>query len=206
MAHYLMFYKPRGYLTARTDAHRKTIMELFPNELQTLHPVGRLDRDTEGLLLMTDDGSLDNRLLQPQAHVEKEYFFAAFGVLDSEKRKVLEQGVLLPNSPVKTKPARLSDVVATTMGQTALLLPAAYNRRMMRLPNRSVTTGVLTIAEGRKHQVRLMLGAVDCRVFYLKRIAIGGVRLDDRLQPGQYRPLTREEERLLGIENALENS
>lgn len=194
-----MFYKPRGYLTACKDRSRPTIMELLPPTMQHLHPVGRLDRDTEGLLLLTDDGSLDNRLLQPKVHVEKSYFFAAYGTLTDEKHTALEQGIYLPGDPAITKPARLHSVQMTTIAQTASWLPKVHNRRMLRLPDRPVATGVLVLREGRKHQVRLMLGAVDCQIFYLKRIAIGDVTLDPALQPGAYRPLTKEEEKLLQI-------
>ena len=199
MSQYIMFYKPRGYLTACKDRSRPTIMELLPPTMQHLHPVGRLDRDTEGLLLLTDDGSLDNRLLQPKVHVEKSYFFAAYGTLTDEKHAALEQGIYLPGDPSITKPARLHSVQMTTIAQTASWLPKVHNRRMLRLPDRPVATGVLVLREGRKHQVRLMLGAVDCQIFYLKRIAIGDVTLDPALQPGAYRPLTKEEEKLLQI-------
>ena len=200
MSQYIMFYKPRGYLTACKDRSRPTIMELLPPTMQHLHPVGRLDRDTEGLLLLTDDGSLDNRLLQPKVHVEKSYFFAAYGTLTDEKHAALEQGIYLPGDPEITKPARLHSVQMTTIAQTASWLPKVHNRRMLRLPDRPVATGVLVLREGRKHQVRLMLGAVDCQIFYLKRIAIGDVTLDPALQPGAYRPLTKEEEKLLQID------
>ena len=200
MSQYIMFYKPRGYLTACKDRSRPTIMELLPPTMQHLHPVGRLDRDTEGLLLLTDDGSLDNRLLQPKVHVEKSYFFAAYGTLTDENHAALEQGIYLPGDPEITKPARLHSVQMTTIAQTASWLPKVHNRRMLRLPDRPVATGVLVLREGRKHQVRLMLGAVDCQIFYLKRIAIGDVALDPALQPGAYRPLTKEEEKLLQID------
>lgn len=194
-----MFYKPRGYLTACRDRHRPTIMELLPPELQELHPVGRLDRDTEGLLLLTDDGTLDNRLLQPRVHVEKAYFFAAFGALLPEQATELERGIYLPDDPRITLPAQLQDWQVTTLAATADWLPQVWNRRMMRLPERPVTVGVLRIREGRKHQVRRMLGAMDCQIFYLKRIAIGGIMLDKKLQPGQFRPLTAPEQSMLGI-------
>ena len=83
MAQYYMLNKPRGLLTARRDARCETVMRCFPEALQqTLHPVGRLDKDTEGLLLFTDDGMLDMRLLRPERHVEKEYEYRAFGHLD----------------------------------------------------------------------------------------------------------------------------
>ena len=199
MAQYYMFYKPRGYLTACRDRHRPTIMTLLPQQMQHLHPVGRLDRDTEGLLFLTDDGTLDNRLLHPDRHVEKEYFFAALGQWDTEKAQRLEQGIYLPQNPVITRPARLHSIYMTDLSQTAHWLPQGYKQRLRRLPQRPVVTGVLVLQEGRKHQVRQMLGAVDCQIFYLKRISMGGILLDPSLQPGQFRSLQPEEEFCLGI-------
>ncbi|MFR5762522.1 MAG: pseudouridine synthase [Oscillospiraceae bacterium] len=96
MAQYYMLNKPRGLLTARRDARCETVMRCFPEALQqTLHPVGRLDKDTEGLLLFTDDGMLDVRLLRPERHVEKEYEYRAFGHLDEAALRQLETGVVL---------------------------------------------------------------------------------------------------------------
>lgn len=199
MASYYMFYKPRGYLTACRDAHRATIMPLLPAALQHLHPVGRLDRDTEGLLLLTDDGRLDNRLLQPRAHVEKAYFFAAFGALEEDAQAALQTGLLLPGDPSPTAPAVLSGVQRRPLSECQAWLPVGYKRRVLRLPQRQIVTGTLTIREGRKHQVRRMLGACGCQIFYLKRTAIGGVTLDATLAPGQLRPLTGAERILLGV-------
>ena len=98
--------KPGGYLTARSDRTRPTVMELLPPELRGLHPVGRLDMDTEGLLLLTDDGSLDPLLLRPESHVEKLYFFRAFGRLEAEDFARMAQGVTLEGTGVISQPAR----------------------------------------------------------------------------------------------------
>ena len=195
MAQYYMMNKPLDFLSAKSDRTRPTVMKFFPPELaQQLHPVGRLDRQTEGLLLFTDDGNLDNRLLHPTKHVEKCYYFAAFGVLTEQQCAALEQGVVLPGSSEPTRPARLTALRETTLQETYALLPPEYRKhRLARLPQRSVVTGQLHITEGRKHQVRLMLGAMDCLIFYLKRLSIGAVSLDPALQPGQYRPLTAQE-------------
>lgn len=108
MAQYYMLYKPRGLLTAKRDARRETVMSCFPEALrEMLHPVGRLDRDTEGLLLFTDDGMLDVRLLRPEQHVEKEYEYRAFGLLDETAMRQLETGVLLlEGSRSRCLPAR----------------------------------------------------------------------------------------------------
>ena len=108
MAQYYMLYKPRGLLTAKRDARRETVMSCFPEALrETLHPVGRLDRDTEGLLLFTDDGMLDVRLLRPEQHVEKEYEYRAFGLLDETAMRQLEEGVLLLEGQPLSLPARV---------------------------------------------------------------------------------------------------
>ena len=101
-----MLNKPAGYLTARSDRTRATIMELLPPELGRLHPVGRLDMDTEGLLLLTDDGRLDPLLLRPEAHVEKVYFFRAFGHLEQADFDRMAAGVVLEGTGVTSLPAR----------------------------------------------------------------------------------------------------
>lgn len=199
MAQYYMFYKPRGYLTACRDAHRPTIMQLLPPQLQQLHPVGRLDRDTEGLLFLTDDGRMDNQLLLPAAHVNKTYFFAAFGHLTDDAPARMQQGLFLPGETKQTAPARLSGLQTLPLQQCLAWLPANYKHRLLRFPTRAVITGTLQISEGRKHQVRRMIGACGAQVFYLKRHAIGGVTLDPQLNPGEYRPLLNAELKTLGI-------
>ena len=171
MAQYYMLNKPRGLLTARRDARCETVMRCFPEALQqTLHPVGRLDKDTEGLLLFTDDGMLDVRLLRPERHVEKEYEYRAFGHLDE-----------------------------AAIGESEAYLPERFREKYLKNPGRPVTVGKLWITEGRKHQVKLMVKAVGAHVFYLKRWAIGPVRLDAALAPGAFRPLTPEELHALGL-------
>ena len=195
MPQYYMFYKPRGYLTAKTDAWRPTMMEFFPQELRSrLHPVGRLDKDSEGLLLVTDDGMLDNALLQPSRHVPKKYAFQAFGVLTPAQVAQLEAGVPLPGKEtVMTKPARAQLLPPSTIGACAKDLPAQRREHFLKNPDRPVCRGLIWIREGRKHQVRLMLKAVGCHVFWLKRLAIGSLELDPALAPGDYRSLTAEE-------------
>ena len=174
MAQYYMLHKPRGLLTAKRDARRETVMSCFPEALrETLHPVGRLDKDTEGLLLFTDDGMLDVRLLRPEQHVEKEYEYRAFGHLHDDAMRQL--------------------LAHTNIGESAPYLPERFREKYLKNPSRPVTLGRLWITEGRKHQVKLMIKAVGGHVFYLKRLAIGPVRLDEMLRPGEYRPLTAEE-------------
>ena len=104
MAQYYMLHKPRGLLTAKRDARRETVMSCFPEALrETLHPVGRLDKDTEGLLLFTDDGMLDVRLLRPEQHVEKEYEYRAFGHLHDD---AMRQFCSSRGSRSRCRPAR----------------------------------------------------------------------------------------------------
>ena len=194
MAQYYMLNKPRGLLTARRDARCETVMRCFPEALQqTLHPVGRLDKDTEGLLLFTDDGMLDVRLLRPEQHVEKEYEYRAFGHLHDDAMRQLETGVLLLEGQPPSLPARAQLLAHTSIGESAPYLPERFREKYLKNPSRPVTLGRLWITEGRKHQVKLMIKAVGGHVFYLKRLAIGPVRLDEMLRPGEYRPLTAEE-------------
>ena len=194
MAQYYMLHKPRGLLTAKRDARRETVMSCFPEALrETLHPVGRLDKDTEGLLLFTDDGMLDVRLLRPEQHVEKEYEYRAFGHLHDDAMRQLETGVLLlAGQPPRCRPAR-SCLRIRTLGKARRICRSASAKKYLKNPSRPVTLGRLWITEGRKHQVKLMIKAVGGHVFYLKRLAIGPVRLDEMLRPGEYRPLTAEE-------------
>ena len=160
---------------------------------ENMSPVGRLDKDTEGLLLFTDDGMLDVRLLRPEQHVEKEYEYRAFGLLDETAMRQLETGVLLLEGQPPSLPARAQLLAHTSIGESAPYLPERFREKYLKNPSRPVTTGKLWITEGRKHQVKLMIKAVGGHVFYLKRLAIGPVRLDEMLRPGEYRPLTAEE-------------
>ena len=189
----IMMNKPAGYLTARSDRTRPTVMELLPEELQGLHPVGRLDMDTEGLLLLTDDGRLDPLLLRPEAHVEKLYFFRAFGRLEEEAFAKMAAGVELEGTGVLSLPARAWLAGYSTIGECEALLPPKKHNHLMKNPGRPVTEGWIAIREGRKHQVKLMVKAVGGHVFTLKRLSIGALELDPALGPGEYRALTEAE-------------
>ena len=135
MAQYYMLYKPRGLLTAKRDARRETVMSCFPEALrETLHPVGRLDRDTEGLLLFTDDGMLDVRLLRPEQHVEKEYEYRAFGLLDETAMRQLETGVLLLEGQPPSLPARAQLLAHTSIGESAPYLPERFREKIPEKP------------------------------------------------------------------------
>ena len=193
----VMLNKPAGFLTARSDRTRPTVMELLPPELRHLHPVGRLDMDTEGLLLLTDDGMLDRRLLLPERHVEKLYAFRAFGRLEQADFDRMAAGVPLEGTGVISLPARAWLTGYSTIGACEALLPPKKHNHLMKNPHRPVTEGCIAVCEGRKHQIKLMVKAVGGHVFTLRRLALGPLRLDEDLAPGRYRLLTPEETRLL---------
>lgn len=166
---YLMLHKPAGVLSATQDREQKTALDLLPLEYQRrgLFPVGRLDKDTEGLLLLTDDGELAHRLLAPKNAVEKVYFAQVEGELGPADVEALAEGLLLRDGTV-CLPARME---LLEEGSAALVI----------------------LHEGKYHQVRRMLAARGAPVAYLKRLRMGDLRLDEGLLPGQWRPLTEEE-------------
>ena len=165
---YYMLNKPGGVVSATRDNISRTVVELLQEELPRggVFPVGRLDKDTEGLLILTDDGELAHRLLSPKKHVDKTYLVTAEHPLSKEDVVRLEQGV--------------------DIGEERVTLPAKVE---LEADNRFF----LTIHEGKFHQVKRMLQAVDNRVLALKRTAFGGLALDESLKPGEYRELTEQE-------------
>lgn len=170
---YYMLHKPAGVVTATRDNHEKTVMELLKDAPgKDLFPAGRLDKDTEGLLLITNDGALSHRLLSPAKHVDKTYLVRTKAPVTDEMRCRLEEGVDIgdekPTLPAKTE--------LTEDGEL-----------------------LLTVTEGRFHQVKRMLSAVGNEVVYLKRLSMGPLVLDGALSKGEYRALTPEEKAALGI-------
>lgn len=165
---HLMLHKPAGLLTATTDAHQKTVMDLLPEELKrrALGPVGRLDKDVTGLLLLTDDGQLAHRLISPKWTVEKVYLARVEGALDASDIQAFQAGIAL--SDFTARPARL-EILEPDLGR-------------------------LTITEGKFHQVKRMFAARGKPVLRLHRESVGGVSLDPALECGKFRPLTAEEE------------
>lgn len=189
-----MFNKPGGCVTAKRDSLSKTVMDYFPEEIRdTLHPSGRLDKDTEGFLLITDDGSLTYSLMHPSKHVSKTYFFYAIGVLTDEKIKAVSEGLSLLGSNTPVRPARIKCLSEGVITEIADLLPEKKRDSLLKYPAQKIFSGEITIEEGKNHQVKRMLKAIDCCIVYLKRINIGGVPLDEGLAPGEYRELTDEE-------------
>lgn len=204
---YYMFNKPAGYITARKDSINKTVFDFFHDvNMKGVFHVGRLDKDTEGLLLLTNHGEFEHHLMHPQKHVEKTYFFWALGSLDEEDRNQLEQGISIGKDEILTKPAKIEVEKYGTYKEhkneiiikNEMVIKNSRNLDSNHY-NQPVVSGYLTIQEGRKHQVKRMLKAVGCYVVYLKRISIGGLRLDKSLKKGQYRSLTEGEvQKLLG--------
>lgn len=168
---YYMLNKPAGVITATKDGGRRTVLDLLEDRRRDLFPVGRLDLDTEGLLLITNDGKLGHALLSPRRHVDKTYYVETDGPIPPNAAEVFAGGV------------ELGDFTA---------LPA----RLELLGERRCH---LTIQEGKFHQVKRMFASLGVTVTYLKRISMGSLTLDGALQPGEYRSLTeRELENLRG--------
>jgi pseudouridylate synthase len=165
---YVLLHKPGGVLTATEDRRQETVMELLPQELRRvgLAPVGRLDKDTEGLLLLTNDGELTHRLLSPKYHVDKRYFARVDGHLTAAYAEAFAKGM--------------------TLGDGLKCLPA----RLEILPDSGC---IVTVREGKFHQVKRMLASCGAPVVYLKRLSMGPLVLGDELGRGEHRMLREEE-------------
>ncbi|SFB40000.1 pseudouridine synthase [Clostridium frigidicarnis] len=198
---YYMFHKPAGCITATKDEVNKTVLDFFHEDnMNGIFHVGRLDKDTEGLLLLTNDGEFEHHLMCPGKHVEKKYFFVALGSLNEEGIKRLESGISIGEDGVLTKPAKIEIAKHGSYKEfeEEMDIRKFYNMES-NCYNQLVVSGYLTISEGRKHQVKRMLKAVGCYVVYLKRVSIGSLMLDESLEKGQYRMLKEEEiQKLLG--------
>ena len=169
---YVLLHKPAGVLSAVEDSRQRTVLDLLPQELkrQGLSPVGRLDKDTEGLLLLTNDGALAHRLLAPRSHVDKVYYARVEGALEPADAAAFAAGM--------------------TLGDGLECLPAG-------LEILSPGECLVTLREGKFHQVKRMLAARGKPVTYLKRLSMGPLRLDPELAPGAFRMLTAEEKKAL---------
>lgn len=167
---YIMINKPKGILSASNDKSRETVVDLVKPKYnrEGLFPVGRLDKDTTGLLIITDDGDFGHKVISPKSMIEKEYLVTLDKPITEEGIKVLEKGVTLVDGtvcrPAKVKPA-----------------------------NNEMTKVFMTITEGKYHEIKRMLGVVDIGVDELDRVRIGGLCKDDKLLSGEYRELTPEE-------------
>lgn len=171
---YYMLNKPRGVVSATSDNLNQTVIDLIPEKYQEeLFPVGRLDKDTEGLLIITNDGVLAHNLLSPKKHVSKKYYALIKGFVTEEDVAMFQEGL--------------------DIGEKKPTMPADLHI----LKSQEISEIEVTICEGKFHQVKRMFQAVSKEVIYLKRISMGKLELDKRLQPGEYRYLTEEEIGLL---------
>ena len=168
---YLMLHKPAGVVSATEDNREKTVLDLVrPEDRKNgLFPVGRLDKDTEGLMLLTADGELAHRLLSPKKHVDKTYYAKIDGQVTEEHVKQFREGLDIGDEK-KTLPAVLTILLSGPVSEIEV-----------------------TIHEGRFHQIKRMFEAVGCKVTYLKRLSMGSLVLDETLPPEEYRPLTEAE-------------
>ena len=191
MYSYYMFHKPYGCVCARKDDLYPTVMDYF-KELNNpdLSCVGRLDRETEGLLLITDDGKWNQLMTHPSNEKEKLYEFIALGTLNEEKIFHLENGVLLKGADKLTAPAKVSVTGKSILSETLTKLPPEIQKNTCHnRPEHPIVMGTITVTEGKKHQVRRMLKAVGCCIVYLKRISMGNIVLDETLSPGEWKKI-----------------
>ncbi len=173
--HYILLHKPSGVVSATEDNVYQTVIDLIDVKIKDLFPVGRLDLDTEGLLLLTNDGKLAHKLLSPKKNVEKCYYLEITNPLNDEHVKKIEQGIIIDEC-VECKPARIQ-----------MINDHSY---------------YLWITEGKFHQVKKMILACNSEVTYLKRISMGEIKLDESLKCGEYRYCNEKElEILLSYKN-----
>ena len=193
-----MLHKPAGPVCARTDREHPTVMDLLPESAQHLFPLGRLDRWSEGLLLITDDGILNRRLLDPERHVEKEYFLWAAGEPDAAAVRAIEGGMRLKGLPAPTLPCNFEILGRGVIAEIAEpIFP--IRRPLLDAPDTPVFRARITLREGKRHQIKRMLEAAGCTCLYLRRDRFGPLKLDPTLAPGEYRLLTEEEVQLLYV-------
>ena len=169
---YIMLNKPDGYISATFDKHDPIVLDLIDDPSYLAFepfPVGRLDKDTEGLLVLTNDGKLAHRVLSPKKHVPKTYYAKVEGVVTEEDVVAFENGVTLDDG-YETMPSQLKILKSEELSEIEL-----------------------TIHEGKFHQVKRMFESVGKKVVYLKRLSMGNLKLDESLELGQYRELTEEE-------------
>ncbi|MCT4607458.1 MAG: rRNA pseudouridine synthase [Marinisporobacter sp.] len=168
---YIMMNKPQGVISATFDSRMETVVDLLDPAYHIFEPfpVGRLDKDTEGLLILTNDGKLSHELLSPKKHVPKTYYAHIEGIVDEKDQIAFKNGVTLEDG-YKTLPAELNIIKGDEISEIEL-----------------------TIYEGKFHQVKRMFESVGKKVTYLKRIAMGDLKLDKDLELGEYKELTQEE-------------
>lgn len=172
---YIMMNKPQGVISATEDDYDRTVIDLLDEKSRSFNPapVGRLDKDTEGLLILTNDGDLNHDLISPKKHVPKKYYARIDGQVNEKHVEEFKEGIILDDG-YRCLPAELSILKTGPQSEITVVL-----------------------YEGKFHQVKRMFQSIGCTVVYLKRIQMGGLILDDNLKTGEYRELTEEELELL---------
>lgn len=184
---YYMLNKPAGVVSATEDKNDRTVLDLLTTKIRKdLFPVGRLDKDTEGLLIITNDGELSHMLLSPKKHVKKTYYVETDVYVDERMAALLESGVDIGDKKL-------------TMRASVNVVNQENNDNDLSANKKNIS--YITITEGRFHQVKRMYKAVGATVIYLKRVSMGDLKLDEKLKPGEYRLLTDKEIQLLGGKN-----
>lgn len=178
---YYLINKPAGVISATEDRNTPTVVDLIKGARKDVFPVGRLDKDTEGLLLITNDGLLAHNLLAPRKHVDKKYYVEVDGELTEDNVSRVAAGLKVDDE-FTALPAQL-EIISTEAGMSKCYI---------------------TLHEGKFHQIKRMMAAMGCNVTYLKRIAMGGLTLPDNLAPGEYLRLTPEEIRQFFKDNIPE--
>ena len=189
---YYMLNKPAGVITATEDKKQTTVIDLIKDKKRRdLFPVGRLDKDTVGLLLITNDGDLAHRLLAPGKHVKKTYLVRVDGIITDEIKSGIEKGVDIGDEKL-TAPAELREIKLLEDADVTAAGEQAAD---------GVSEAKITITEGRYHEIKRMFEAFGLNVIYLKRLSMGGLKLDPDLQEGQWKILSEEEIVLLSKES-----
>lgn len=171
---YIMINKPAGYLSATEDRNQKTILDLIPEyNYKNLFPFGRLDKDSVGLLIISNDGALAHELLSPKKHVDKKYYLRIKGKLAASDVEKFNKGITLEDGYV-CKSAKLEILSSSDISEC-----------------------YVTISEGKFHQLKRMFKMIEKEVVYLKRISFGKINLDENLKEGEYRLLSEEEVKIL---------
>ena len=190
---YYMLNKPAGVITATEDKKQTTVIDLIKDKKRRdLFPVGRLDKDTVGLLLITNDGDLAHRLLAPGKHVKKTYLVRVDGIITDEIKSGIEKGVDIGDEKL-TAPAELREIKLLEDADVTAAGEQAAD---------GVSEAEITITEGRYHEIKRMFEAFGLNVIYLKRLSMGGLKLDPDLQEGQWKILSEEEIVLLSKESS----
>ena len=190
---YYMMNKPAGVISASDDSREETVVDLIAEQKRKdLFPAGRLDRDTEGLLLITNDGGLAHRLLSPKHHVDKKYYAVVSGAVTDEDVQAFEDGLVLTDGleclPAKLEILRAADDDEEVSSDESSPDESAHEDEVL------VTSEIeVVIQEGKFHQIKRMFAARGMEVLYLKRLTMGPLILDDTLEPGEYRRLTEKE-------------